>query len=228
MDSNLFKIKCPATIIISGPTGSGKSYLVQKIIQNLDLVFDRPPLRILYCYSIFQPLFETIKQLSPIPIEFQRELDETLVPKQRTLVIADDLQDSAKIIMDWFTKISHHSDCDILYLNQNIFLQNDAHRTCNLNTHILCLFKNPRNSQQVSYLARQISPGNPKFLLDAYKQATQKPHGYLFLNLQQATPDHLRIRDSFFYPDANFFIDKREFTQTDLNRPDALNKIRTL
>ena len=217
MEPDAFKIRCPATICISGPSGSGKSCLVRKIIQNLDKTFDRVPTQIIYCYSIFQPLFEVMKKESPLPIEFVHELPEDLVPKPRTLLILDDLQNSAKIIADYFTKISHHCDTDVVYLCQNIFLQNSYHRTCNLNTHILCLFKNPRDSAQIRYLAGQISPTNKKFLLDAYRQATKKPHGYLFLNLQQATPDHLRVRDSFFFDEANFFVDENEFKRTDLS-----------
>ena len=218
MDPNDLKIKCPATLIISGPTGCGKSTVVDKIIQNLGVVFDRAPTRVIYCYSIYQPLFDAMKKRSPVPIEFVYELSEDLRPPPRTLLILDDLQNSSKIIADYFTKHSHHLDCDVLYITQNIFLQNDAHRTCNLNSHVLSLFKNPRNSQQVTYLARQISPGNSKFILEAYKKATKEPHGYLFLNLQQATPDFLRVRDSFFYTDAVFFVDEKEFKPVDLEK----------
>lgn len=223
MNPSAFKIRCPATITVSGPSGSGKSSLCLRILNNLDEAFDRPPTQAIYCYSIYQPLYEDMKKKSPVPLDFVHELPEDLRPKPRTLLILDDLQESSKLIADFFTKKSHHLDCDVLYITQNIFLQNDAHRTCNLNTHILCLFKNPRNSQQVGFLARQISPGNHKFVLDAYKQATKRPHGYLYLNLQQATPDHLRLRDSFFFSEANFFVDEKDFKKTDLNRPNALN-----
>ena len=225
MDPKILKIRAPATVTISGPTGCGKSTVVDEIIHNLDKVFDRAPTQVIYCYSVYQSLFDAMKKNSPVPIEFVHELSDDLKPKARTLLILDDLQNSAKIIADYFTKHSHHLDCDVLYITQNIFLQNDSHRTCNLNTHALCLFKNPRNSQQVSYLARQISPANPKFVLDAYRQATKRPHGYLFLNLQQSTPDHLRIRDSFFFDQASFFVDKKEFQRTDLERKDELRRL---
>ena len=225
MTPNDLKVRCPATVIVSGPTGSGKTSVVKEIIHRLPEVFDRPPTQVTYCYSIYQPLFEELRQQAPLPLEFVHELSDNLKLQPRTLLILDDLQHSSKLIADYFTKHSHHLDCDVLYITQNIFLQNDSHRTCNLNTHALCLFKNPRNSQQVSYLARQISPANPKFVLDAYRQATKRPHGYLFLNLQQSTPDHLRIRDSFFFDQASFFVDKKEFQRTDLERKDELRRL---
>ena len=226
MTPNDLKVRCPATVIVSGPTGSGKSSVVKEIIHRLPEVFDRPPTQVTYCYSIYQPLFEELRQQAPLPLEFVHELSDNLKLQPRTLLILDDLQHSSKLIADYFTKHSHHLDVDVIYITQNIFLQNDAHRTCNLNTHILSLFKNPRNSQQITFLARQISPGNHKFILDAYRQATKRPHGYLFLNLQQSTPEHLRIRDSFFYTEANIFVDKKEFRQIDLSQPDLLDKLR--
>ena len=77
-----------------------------------------------------------------------------------------------------------------------------------LNAQVLVIFKNPRDKAQIMCLARQVSPDNTKFIMSAYRQSTQKPHGYLILNLKQDTPDHLRIRDSIFYQEAHFYVDK--------------------
>ena len=214
---DIYKIKTPATVMISGPSGCGKSTLVQDIMQRLSDVFDRAPKRVIYCYSRRQPLYDEMKRKSPVPIEFMQGLNENLRPPPRTLLIIDDLQSHSQIISDFFTKHSHHSDVDVLYLVQNLFLNTPHHRTCNLNTHILCVFKNPRDKLQITCLAKQISPNNTKFVMDAYLQATQKPHGYLVLNLQQTTPEFLRLRDSFFPKDAHYFIDKKTYKPTDLN-----------
>ena len=37
-------------------------------------------------------------------------------------------------------------------------------------------------------------PTNTKFLMDAYKDATQKPHSYIVLDLTPSTDDKYRIR----------------------------------
>ena len=58
--------------------------------------------------------------------------------------------------------------------------------------------------------------------MEAYKEATKKAQGYLFLNLQQATPDHLRVRDSVFFSEATFFVDKKEYKPVDLNEPETI------
>ena len=67
-------------------------------------------------------------------------------------------------------------------------------RNLSLNSHYLVLFKNPRDRHQISVLARQMYPGNTKFLLEAYNDATKQAFGYLLLDLKPSTEDDLRVR----------------------------------
>ena len=209
-------IKTPATIMLAGPSSCGKSSLVQKIITRLNEVFDRPPERVVICYDRDQELYAEIRRHSPVPVEMVKGLSPNLKPPPRTLLVFDDLQQSSELICDWFTKNSHHYDCDLIYVTQNLFLKSPHHRTCSLNTHILGVFKNPRDKSQIFHLARQVAPDNPKFILSAFAQATSKPHGYLLLNMKQDTPDIFRYRDSFF-KDAHFFVDRNTSERCDLS-----------
>ncbi len=63
-------------------------------------------------------------------------------------------------------------------------------------------FKNPREKSQFSHLARQLYPENSKFLMQAYLMATNVPHGYLFVDLKQATPEKEKVKTDIFdkYP----------------------------
>ena len=79
-----------------------------------------------------------------------------------------------------------------------MFQQGKGQRTISLNSQYTCLFKNPRDSQQISFLARQLFPSNPKFIQQAYIDATSRPFGYLFLDLKQETPDEYRYRTNIF------------------------------
>ena len=199
--------------MISGSTGCGKSFLVSQILSRLNDAFANPPKRVLYCYSRDQDLYREMEKSCPVPITFNEGLPDSFenVPR-RTLCIIDDLQSSGsemgRKIVDVFIKHSHHSDMDVLYLVQNLFANTSHHRTCNLNSHYLVVFKNPRDKQQITCLARQIFPGNHPFLMECYKRATAKPHGYLFLDLKQGTDDDLRVRDSIFAEEASFFVDE--------------------
>ena len=68
----------------------------------------------------------------------------------------------------------------------------------NLNTQYLVLFKNPRDALQVATLGRQMYPGNGKFLVEAFKMATEKPYGYLLIDLRADTLEKYRLRSNIF------------------------------
>ena len=61
-----------------------------------------------------------------------------------------------------------------------------------LNAHYLVLFKNPRDVTQISTLGRQMYVARSKFLVEAFKDATAKPFGYLLLDLKADTPEIIR------------------------------------
>jgi predicted AAA+ superfamily ATPase len=57
VDQQIFKH--PFTCTISGPTQSGKTWLIKKILSFNATLFDKPPQKIIYCYSTWQKNFET-------------------------------------------------------------------------------------------------------------------------------------------------------------------------
>ena len=48
------------------------------------------------------------------------------------------------------------------------------------------------------HLGKQIYPNNSKFIQEAYKDATSRPHGYLMFDLKQDTPETYRYRSYIF------------------------------
>ena len=71
----------------------------------------------------------------------------------------DDLMTSTNdSVVDIFTKISHHRNVSVVYLNQNLFYKNKQTRTLSLNSHYIVLLKNARDETQVANLARQMYP----------------------------------------------------------------------
>ena len=115
----------------------------------------------------------------------------------RNMLVIDDLMSDAtkdSRICDLFTKGSHHRNLSVLCLLQNLYYQGRENRTMSLNSHYLILFKNPRDLQQINVLGRQMYPNNGDRLLDAFRKATEQPHGYLLVDLKQDTPDDRRLR----------------------------------
>jgi hypothetical protein len=124
-------------------------------------------------------------------------------------VIVDDLMREADSrVVDLFTKGFHHRNISVLFITQNLFHQKAGARDISLNAHYMIIFKNPRDAAQTTYLARQISPENPKFLVEAYRDATSNLHGYLLIDLKQNTPYVLRYRTDIFERNVTIYVPK--------------------
>ena len=121
-------------------------------------------------------------------------------PKVTNLLVIDDLMSEANTsVTKLFTKGSHHHNISVLFLVQNLFHQGKDFRTVSLNSQYMVLFRNPRDANQVAHMAKQMYPGNIKFLQEAFKDATSTPYGYLLIDLKQSTPEEYRVRSEIFH-----------------------------
>lgn len=198
------RLKHPFTCTIAGPTSSGKTQFVFRLIRHANELINPPPERILYCYGEFQPSFAEFPQ-----VEFQEGLPDVgqFDGRLRVLLIIDDLMNEAdQNVCNIFTKLSHHRNVSVAFVTQNLFHRNRHVRTMNLNTHYLVLFKNPRDAGQVATLARQMYPGKSKFVVEAYKDATKEPYGYLLIDLRPETDENYRIRTKIFPDDERQYV----------------------
>ena len=107
-----------------------------------------------------------------------------------------------------FTKGSHHRNTSVLLLTQNIFHQNKHSRTVSLNAHYMVLFKNVRDASKITNLAKQMYPGNVKYLKSSYEDATNKHYGYLLVDLKPETSDPLRLRTDIFPGEIHYVYNK--------------------
>ena len=159
-------------------------------------MIEPPPQKIWYCYGEYQPLFAQYPH-----VIFNEGLPDISYfdGKEPTLLVIDDLmQETNDTVSNIFTKISHHRNVSVLYLTQNLFPKNKHARTISLNSHYLILFKNPRDAGQFAILARQMYPDGWKFAVEAFKDATEKPYGYLLVDMKPDTDEQYRIRTNIF------------------------------
>lgn len=211
----------PFTLICAGPTQAGKLYnftvlsaffksisflrpllfvgkttWIKTLLTHRDSMITPAPEKVYFCYSEWQ---QTYSEIGDVEWHEGPITPEILDPNIRNLVVYDDLihqMDDSMCAM--FTKISHHRNCDVIFITQNLFQQAKQSRTMSLNSAYFVLFKNPRDITQINYLARQMYPKNSKFLQEAYQDATSKPHGYLLIDCKQFTPEEMRIRTNIF------------------------------
>ena len=120
----------PFTAIIAGPSQSGKSMFCMRLISNARECIAPPPERIVYCYSVYQPLFDRYPN-----VEFVEGLPDLNMfdGDKRTLLIIDDLmQETNETVSKLFTRVSHHKNVSVIYLTQNLFNNNKHNRTISL------------------------------------------------------------------------------------------------
>jgi hypothetical protein len=120
------------------------------------------------------------------------------------------MKEAGDSVLDIFTKLSHHRNMSVIFLTQNLFFKSKQSRTMNINTQYIVLFKNPRDALQVATLGRQMYPGNSNFLVEAFKDATERPHGYLLIDLHPVTLEKFRIRTNIFKGERQYVYVRRE------------------
>ena len=209
-----FEFKHPTTILIAGPTMSGKThFLVNCLKENL---FWPKPTRIIWVYGEWQGIYDEVKSIWP-QTEFEKEMSRALYDSLRVdennLVVVDDQMTEAggsDELANMFTKGAHHRNVSVVFIVQNLFHQGKSMRTISLNSHYLIIFKNPRDMSQVRSLAIQMFPKNSSFLVNAYDDATRKPHGYLIMDLHPKTQEALRVRSGVFQLDVPIVYSPRE------------------
>ena len=182
----------PFSCLISGPSSSGKSTFIKKLIDLSSTHITPPPQRIVYVYSEWQPLFEGMKN-----VEFKKSIPslQEFEKFQYSLLIIDDFMNEVnETISKFFTKGSHHRNISVIFVTQNLFHKGNHFRSISLNSQYIIVFKNPRDSQQIQFLARSIFTDKSKRLVEAYTHATSKPYGYLLIDLRQTTPSKYMLR----------------------------------
>jgi len=197
------KLLNAASFQIVGPSGSGKTHFVCKLLQNKKL-FEHKFNNIYWHQGgsgengLTSKEWCKIKNMKIIK-GFDKNWTKRLKPGD--VIVIDDLYQEAnneKEFNNLFTKISRHGRVTVIFITQNLFHQGGQHRTRNLNIQYLVLFKNPRDATVVDFVSRQAFPNNRLFLIDAFRDATSIPHGYLFLDFTQTCPDELRVRTDIF------------------------------
>ena len=186
------KLSIPSGIVVSGPSSSGKTALVLRLLKHADELFNPSPKAIskwLRCQLIRFIAVWGYGEYSNLIPQLEREgvivcaglPEEDLVrrvPKPCILVL-DDLMGEVdpKRLADFFTKKSHHNNFTVIFLSQNLF--DKALRVPRSNAQYIFLMRAPNDMLSIRNLAHQLFPKQSSFLLDSYKQASVEPYGYL-------------------------------------------------
>ena len=184
-------------MLVAGPTGSGKTVKIMQLIDNAETISNPSPVEIIYCYGAWQKTFDAYVGR----VRFHEGvIDVETLPDDGRLrwLVLDDLMETVMKrdgSSDLFTKHSHHKNLSVIFVVQNLFHKNI--RTVSINSQYILLAKSPRDASSITNLAKQAFPGRIKYVMDAYADATRRPHSFLMMDLRQETNDDRRLLGNF-------------------------------
>lgn len=210
------RLKCPFNMQVSGPSQSGKSVWVARLIAHANLLLEDPPEKI-YWYTphghLPKGLPAHVESRLGLPWDRQDddeedEDDEEGCPCHKLIVIDDfaDVTKNSHELTAMFTKHSHHNNSSIIQMTQNMFWPGSDSRTRSLNIHYFVLMRQMRDQKQIRLLADQIGQNNTekRGILQAYNSATgQRPYSYLLVSVHPRDPPELLLRADLFPDEAS-------------------------
>jgi GTPase SAR1 family protein len=217
MNSNNLALENGSIIQIVGPSGSGKTFFTCQLLRNKNS-FQYPIKKIYWHSGIAEgEAGATLNALGKLDkLVVVKGLPKGWIdrPKQGDVIVIDDLFEEvnrdATSCNQLFTKIARHRGVTVLFLTQNLFHAGGKHRTRNLNTHYLVIFKNPRDRTVIDFVSRQAFPQNRKFLMNVFDDiTTNSSHSYVFLDFTQDCPDDLRVQSDLFNTEEGVVIYKQ-------------------
>ena len=203
---NELNFKLPFGMLIAGPSSSGKStFMLKFIVQSLELIHP-PPKSILYCFG---EMSEAVPALQKIGVNVYSGVPpEELIKAQPKplLLILDDLLFSIdeKYLSELFTKKSHHQNFAIVFITQNLFEKKI--KVARQNAQYIVLMRSPNSALAVRNIGVQLFPKQLDYFLDAYRQATNMPYGYLLLDMHASSDSALRLRTNIFKDDEKIIF----------------------
>lgn len=192
------KFLSPGNMLVFGPSKSGKSSFLHKLITNRNEVFaftdgNTAFKSIIYYYgSRWQPLFQVMSQEVP-EIQFRMGYprnpiaEEIDVADRPALVIFDDLEkeiEDSKDAGNLFTRDSHHLGLYAVMVFQNIFPQGKNSTAIYRNADTVVYFRYGNNDHQLLMRFRNFysRANQAKDLMEIYKKWTERRGGYMIVD----------------------------------------------
>ena len=227
LEESDLKFQIPSSICVSGPSQSGKSQWIVKLIENRNLLFPTEFAELYYCIPENlslnpNPIFEQIRKTFPsarlhfgLPDVTELNLNFDNSPK---LLIIDDLMTEFLASYNMVKLLSvegHHCNITTIFTLHNLFAPSKFGRTITRNINYKTIFSNRLDIKEIRNVSLQIS-NQPNFLKNCFdfltKEFPSEPSyvvidGHIKSKLKtlfvrsQIFPSHdSQIRPIFFFP----------------------------
>ena len=199
------RLKAPFSALVAGPSMSGKTHFVVRLLENWSNLVDTKLDHIVWCYGQKTNILEDLQRKYAGKISLveglPEDIEKYLESGKNTLLVLDDSQSDvceSQQVADIFTKKCHHMGVCTVVIFQNLFCEGKHRKTIYRNATYLILFNSPLDHSLAYSLARKIYPNKSSLFLDIFKRATQMPYGYLFIDGTVTSPWASRFRTDIF------------------------------
>ena len=192
------KLNLPFRGLIGGPSSSGKTFFIFRLLMLRKELFNDQFTKIIYCYphqefstKKDQEFFQKL-ELNVPGIEIANELPSvsSLQASQgHTLLILEDMMHeliSSASHMKLYTVYSSHCSVSILTTTQNYFEQGKYSKTILRNQTFIVLFDSLSDRQATSMISRQLFPQSKNFLIECFtwlqNNVTSREYRYVFID----------------------------------------------
>jgi len=174
------KFQCPFAMSINGPSQSGKSDFIVKLIKNKDLLISSKFEKIFYCTpeSLFvrpNDIFEKLRAICPeiqhlagLPDYQKLNLTQD---KQHKLLIIDDLMNeflSSELMVQLLSVDVHHFNISCIFTLQNFYAPSKFGTTIAKNLNYRVIFQNRLDLRETRNISLQIC-NKPNFLSESFE-----------------------------------------------------------
>lgn len=208
------KFLCPIRMAVVGPSMSGKSTFILKMVKDRGTLFTHSFTRIIYCLphndiSTSREYLDDLRKACPklevhegLPTVASLDLEHNT---KHVLLILEDLAISLANnteALNWFFRHSHHKCVSIVYTIQALYLQSKHGSTFMGSCTDFVIFKMP-NVQSLNRFSRSFYPSEGELFSEALdflntKYPNDRPYIVLNKNPQQQLPQRACLRGRIF------------------------------
>ena len=219
LNEDSLRIQVPFSMSISGPSQSGKSEFIVKLIEHREKLFTSKFVRIIYCQPeslahVNNTFFQRIKLAFPsaelnsgLPNISKLSLDLNTLP---CLLIIDDLMteflDSPAMVQLLSVQV-HHFNLSTIFTLQNFFATSKFGKTIMRNVNYKVYFYNRLDLRELRNISCQIVPQCPSFMQSnfnfLYKKFPNDVSHYIFVD------GHFKSKVPSLYVRTHIFPDEK-------------------
>ena len=203
MDHDLLKLITPFSLVIGGPSGSGKSKFLFDLLDNLPLCTDPPIEKVVFIYGVYQSIYAKYPN-----IHFTSDLEAMKIrPVEKTLLIIDDCMSAIKddsALEALFTRGRHENISTVLIL-QKKFYKGSVFKTCRDNASYLALTNHIQDQTQLYTFSNQLEVKGSQYFIKAYEDVIKTRFNYIFIDHHHKSllcdaPFFIKYRSSVHQP----------------------------